>query len=146
MTTQYQSLVLKGIRDALNSARGSLEIPKVAVDELSTQKDSISVGIETGEGSKERIADCTGTAFSGSLRVSLVYRAMQSVSGMDDLTYTTLLDNCYQYLRVNYKSISGTNWFIDGITQPEGAVLSQVYQGGVKDFKTIILVEYERSA
>lgn len=145
MTTKYQSVVLKGIRDALNSVKATLEIPKVSVDELSTQKDSISVGIETGEGSKERIADCTGTAYSGTLRVSLVYRAMQSVSGMDDLNYMTLLDNCYQYLRANYKSISGTGWFLDGITQPEGAVLSQVYQGGVKDFKTIILVEYERS-
>lgn len=145
MTAKYQSLVLKGIRDALNSARVSLEIPKVSIDELSTQKDSISVGIETGSGSQERVADCTGTAYSGTLRVSLVYRAMQSVSGMDDIEYATLLDNCYQYLRTNYKSISGSTWFIDGITQPEGAVLSQVYQGGVKDFKTIILVEYERS-
>lgn len=145
MTTKYQSLVLKGIRDALNSARSVLEIPKVMVDELSTEKDSISVGIEAGTNSIEKLADCTGTAMAGTIAVSVVYRVMQLAVGIEDLTYTTLLDNCYNYLRTNYKSISGTNWFIDSVSQTEGAVLSSVYQGGTKDFKTVIVINYERS-
>lgn len=144
MTSLYQSMVLNAVKDALNSVRETLELPLVRVDELNTQGDSASVGIEEGSGSIERLSDCTGTAMHGVLRISLVYRVMQSVVGSDDLKYATILDNAYQYLRQNYKSIDLTNAFIDSVSQPSGAVLSAIYQGGVKDFKTIIVVEYER--
>lgn len=145
MANKYQSLIVEKIRDYLNSNKTVLGIPKIAIDELSTQRDSISMGIESGEGSIERIADCTGTAYAGVLRISFVYRVMQSVSGNDDLTYITLLDNLYNFLRMNYKSVSINNAFIDSVSQNQGAVLSQVYQGGVKDYKTMINVTYERS-
>lgn len=145
MANKYQSLIVEKIRDYLNANKTVLGIPKIAIDELSTQRDSISMGIESGEGSIERIADCTGTAYAGVLRISFVYRVMQSVSGNDDLTYITLLDNLYNFLRMNYKSISINNAFIDSVSQNQGAVLSQVYQGGVKDYKTMVNVTYERS-
>lgn len=145
MANKYQSLIVEKIRDYLNSNKTVLGIPKIAIDELSTQRDSISMGIESGEGSIERIADCTGTAYAGVLRISFVYRVMQSVSGNDDLTYITLLDNLYNFLRLNYKSVSINNAFIDSVSQNQGAVLSQVYQGGVKDYKTMVNVTYERS-
>lgn len=145
MANKYQSLIVEKIRDYLNANKTVLGIPKIAIDELSTQRDSISMGIESGEGSIERIADCTGTAYAGVLRISFVYRVMQSVSGNDDLTYITLLDNLYNFLRMNYKSVSIDNAFIDSISQNQGAVLSQVYQGGVKDYKTMVNVTYERS-
>lgn len=145
MANKYQSLIVEKIRDYLNANKTVLGIPKIAIDELSTQRDSISMGIESGEGSIERIADCTGTAYAGVLRISFVYRVMQSVNGNDDLTYITLLDNLYNFLRMNYKSISINNAFIDSVSQNQGAVLSQVYQGGVKDYKTMVNVTYERS-
>lgn len=145
MANKYQSLIVEKIRDYLNANKTVLGIPKIAIDELSTQRDSISMGIESGEGSIERIADCTGTAYAGVLRISFVYRVMQSVSGNDDLTYITLLDNLYNFLRMNYKSVSINNAFIDSVSQNQGAVLSQVYQGGVKDYKTMVNVTYERS-
>lgn len=145
MANKYQSLIVEKIRDYLNANKTVLGIPKIAIDELSTQRDSISMGIESGEGSIERIADCTGTAYAGVLRISFVYRVMQSVSGNDDLTYITLLDNLYNFLRINYKSVSINNAFIDSVSQNQGAVLSQVYQGGVKDYKTMVNVTYERS-
>ena len=145
MANKYQSLIVEKIRDYLNANKTVLGIPKIAIDELSTQRDSISMGIESGEGSIERIADCTGTAYAGVLRISFVYRVMQSVSGNDDLTYTTLLDNLYNFLRMHYKSVSINNAFIDSVSQNQGAVLSQVYQGGVKDYKTMVNVTYERS-
>lgn len=145
MANKYQSLILEKIRDYLNANKTALEIPKITIDELSTQKDSLSMGIENGAGSTEQIADCTGTAIAGTIQVSFVYRVMQTMSGNEDMTYTTLLDNIFNFLRTNYKSISINNAFIDSVSQNQGAVLSQVYQGGVKDYKTIIIVTYERS-
>lgn len=145
MANKYQSLVLESLCTALNSASATIGIPKVKIDELSTQKDSISMGIEAGTSSVEVASDCTGTSMHGTLRISIVYRVMQSVEGNDDLGYCTLLDSVYHYLRKSYKSISISGAFIDNVTQPEGSVLSHVYQGGVKDYKTVVAVEYERS-
>lgn len=140
-----QTDVIRGIISFLNDNATLLELPVVKFDELSTSKDSMCLTTTKDILPQEKVADVTGTAFRGTLYLSLTYRVMSSKVGMKDLDYAKVLDNAYEYLRQNYKSIEDEFFFIDNISQKSGGVLETVYSGGVKDFNSVFIVTYERS-
>lgn len=140
-----QTDVIRGIISFLNDNATLLELPVVKFDELSTSKDSMCLTTTKDMLPQEKVADVTGTALRGTLYLSLTYRVMSSKVGMKDLDYAKVLDNAYEYLRQNYKSIEDEFFFIDNITQKSGGVLETVYSGGVKDFNSVFIVTYERS-
>ena len=140
-----QTDVISGIVDFLNQNSELLNLPVVKFDELSTSKDSMCLTTTKDMQPQEKVADVTGTAFRGTIYLSLTYRVMSSKVGMKDLDYAKVLDNAFEYLRQNYKSIEGEFFFIDNLTQKSGGVLETVYSGGVKDFNCTFIVAYERS-
>lgn len=138
--------VIRGILSFLNANKSELNIPNIKFDELSTSKDSMCLATTEGSTPIETIADVTGTAFRGKLELNLIYRVMLSRDGSKDLDYIGVVDNVLDYLKKNYKSIEDNFFFIDNLTEKSRCTLETVYSGGVKDFKGIFVVSYERSA
>lgn len=119
-------------------------IPRCLFDELSVNKDSICI-TTVGDGNPvEKIADVTGKWLSGVLRLRLTYRIMSSSIGNDDVKFIGVVDDLYNNVRLNYRSIRGDNFYVDKVSQVSGAKLDAVYSGGVKDFCGIFEINYER--
>lgn len=138
-----QADIIKSVIDYLNTEYPK-SIPKISFDELSTSKDSIC--ITTSEDSKpiEKVADVTGKWLSGVVNISIVYRAMLVTNGLNDLSYIKVIDDIYNFVKSNYKSIKNNDFYIDSVSQVSGGLLDVIYQGGVKDFKGIVKLSYER--
>jgi hypothetical protein len=141
-----QVSVIRGILSFLNTHRNELGIPSIKFDELSTSKDSMCLATTEGSTPVETVADVTGTAFRGKVELNLIYRVMLSRDGTKDLDYIGVVDSILDYLKKNYKSIEDEFFFIDNLTEKSRCTLETVYSGGVKDFKGIFVVNYERSA
>ena len=137
--------VIRGILSFLNTNKAELGIPNIKFDELSTSKDSMCLATTEGSTPVETIADVTGTAYKGKLELNLIYRVMLSRDGSKDLDYIGVVDNILDYLKRNYKSIEDNFFFIDNLTEKSRCTLETVYSGGVKDFKCVFVVNYERS-
>lgn len=140
-----QANVIRGILSFLNTNRQYLGIPNIKFDELSTSKDSMCLATTEGSTPVENIADVTGTAFRGKIELNLIYRVMLSRDGSNDLNYIGVVDSILDYLKKNYKSIEDNFFFIDNLTEKSRCTLETVYSGGVKDFKCVFVVNYERS-
>lgn len=137
--------VIRGILSFLNTNSHYLGIPTIKFDELSTSKDSMCLATTEGSTPVETIADVTGTAYKGKIELNLIYRVMLSRDGAKDLDYIGVVDNVLDYLKKNYKSIEDNFFFIDNLTEKSRCTLETVYSGGVKDFKCVFVVNYERS-
>lgn len=137
--------VIRGILSFLNTNKSELGIPSIKFDELSTSKDSMCLATTEGSTPVESIADVTGTAFRGKIELNLIYRVMLSRDGSKDLDYIGVVDSILDYLKKNYKSIEDSFFFIDNLTEKSRCTLETVYSGGVKDFKCVFIVNYERS-
>lgn len=138
--------VIRGILSFLNTHKDELGIPNIKFDELSTSKDSMCLATTEGSTPVEAIADVTGTAYKGKIELNLIYRVMLSRDGSKDLDYIGVVDSILDYLKRNYKSIEDEFFFIDNLTEKSRCTLETVYSGGVKDFKCVFVVNYERSA
>ena len=78
------------------------------------------------------------------MRLSIVFRMMKSSSGMQDLDAISVVDSLYSYIKNVYKSVNSDIFYIDKVSQISGAKLDTVYQSGVKDFRGIFELSYER--
>lgn len=144
MLSKGQADVIKSIVDYINTNYKNATIPKVLFDELSTSKDSICITTAEDTTPSEKMADVCGGWLRGVVDISLTYRKMLLDKGNKDLEVIKQLDDIYDFIRKNYKSIETDDCFIEQVTQKSGAKLDAVYQGGVKDFKGIISIVYER--
>lgn len=146
-----QAAIIKDIVDYINTNikdTDDLKLPELKVDELSVRNDSICITTTGDTVPTEKLADVTGLYVTGSLTLSVVYRKMLVNKGNDDLKITNELDTIIDFIsqRKNYKNIlnDDLNYFVSKITVKQMSRLDKVFDGGVKDFKGIIVVEYER--
>lgn len=144
MANVYQSFILDGLINFLNANAETLSIPNIEAESLSTGQDSIALSVVSGDGSTERLSDVTGTAYTGTLNITVRYRIMQSVFGDNDLQYEDTLNSVYQFLRENRSSITYANAFIDAVEQTTCGHIASVYSGGVKDYEMKLKITYER--
>lgn len=144
MLNKGQARVLQTLIDYINDNYKPENKRKLLFDELSTSKDSICLATSTDSAPTEKLADVTGNYYAGTLTVNIVLRIMKNAKGIDDLTAISECDDLYSFILSNYKNITADDFYIDKITQLSGAKLDSVYSGGVKDYKGIFTISYER--
>lgn len=144
MLNDGQSVVTRNIIAFMNENFEFNGKYRLDFDKLSTSKDSMCLTTTKDSAPVEKPADVTGGYVSGTLRLGIVLRVMKVQSGMQDLDYIKICDALYQFLKSNYRSIKNDEFYIDKVSQISGAKLDAVYQGGVKDFRGIFEVTYER--
>jgi hypothetical protein len=147
MFSSAQSGIIKLVVDFINenfSKETGVEIPNITFDELSVDEDSICLSSVKDNPNTEKLADCTGKYYSGVLPLSIIYRVMQSVDGIDDLNYIDIIDTLVFYLRNNKDRLETDNFYVESISQLQGGKLDTVYDGNVKDFRGMFQINYER--
>lgn len=144
MLNSGQTLVINSLIDYINSNYKFPGKYKLLFDELFTNKDSICITTVTDSTPNEKLADVTGGYVVGTIRLSIVFRMMKSSSGIQDLDAISIVDSLYSYIKSVYKSVNSDIFYIDKVSQISGAKLDTVYPGGVKDFRGIFELSYER--
>ena len=146
MLNKGQSMVVNALIDYINDNYQFEGKYRLAFDELQTSKNSICLTTSSETAPYEKIADVTGTAYTGTVTLAIVYRVMKTEKGIQDLEHIGVVDSLYDFIKANYKSVKSEDFFIDKITQNSGGKLDATYSGGIKDFRGIFTLNYERMA
>lgn len=144
MLSSNQSKIITDLIDYINKSYNARDIPNIVFDELSVKKDSICISTYQDSSPVEKVSDVIGSYVTGTLTLNIVYRVMSITSGNSDLDFIAIVDDIYNFIMSNYKLLQGDNYYIDKVSQISGAKLDTVYSGGVKDFRGIFEISYER--
>lgn len=112
-------------------------------DELGLDKDSISLSLGVDDVPDEAFADVTGTAYVGTIKLEVYYRAVSKVKGKDDLKSMELLQSIVDYILYTY-NFNQDGMFIINKKCTVSPRLLKVYNGNIRDFITKLNIEYER--
>lgn len=143
MLSEGQAKVIKALVDYVNQHYRFEGKYKLAFDELSTSRDSICI-TTTGDSVPYEKPDVTGTYMHGTVDLAIVLRRMKTNSSDSDLECISEVDNLYKYIKSIYKEIDSNTFFIDWVALISGAKLDVAYAGGIKDYRGIFTLTYER--
>lgn len=143
MLSDGQAKVIKALVDYVNKHYKFKGKYKLAFDELSTSRDSICV-TTTGDSIPYEKPDVTGTYVSGTVDLAIVLRRMKTSSSETDLDCISEVDDLYKYIKSIYKEINSNTFFVDWVSLVSGAKLDVAYAGGIKDYRGIFTLTYER--
>lgn len=143
MLSDGQAKVIKALVDYVNKNYKFKGKYKLAFDELSTSRDSICV-TTTGDSIPYERPDVTGTYMSGTVDLAIVLRRMKTSSSETDLDCISEVDDLYKYIKSIYKEINSNTFFVDWVSLVSGAKLDVAYAGGIKDYRGIFTLTYER--
>lgn len=136
------------IKDLISYLRENYTFPtdvKLDFNMLNTGKTCMCLALNEDNKVIEKVADVTGTAMSGTIILDVVYRTMALTNGLSDLDMTEVIDSLIDFIKLNYRENVGvTGFFVESIKCDSRGVLSKVYQGGVRDYKGIFTLKYER--
>lgn len=144
MLNDGQTLVIRSLIDYINKNYKFNDKFKVTFDSLQTNRDSVCLTTTVDSTPVEKPADVTGDYLSGTLRLAIIYRLMQVPNESKDLEAINAVDDLYRFIKSKYKEIKGETFFIDKVSQISGAKLDTVYAGGIKDYRGILELNYER--
>lgn len=143
MLSDGQAKVIKALVDYVNKHYKFKGRYRLTFDELSTSRDSICV-TTTGDSIPYEKPDVTGTYVSGTVDLAIVLRRMKTSSSETDLDCISEVDDLYKYIKSIYKEINSNTFFVDWVSLVSGAKLDVAYAGGIKDYRGIFTLTYER--
>lgn len=118
---------------------------KMKFDELKQDKESICLTTSDESVITEREIDVTGSFIEQSITFSIIYRVVgSSIRGNTNLSSIAFLDDIVFDLKSTFYSIGLQNALITEVNQSKGSFLDIIYDGGIKDFKTVVEVKYIR--
>lgn len=136
------------VKDLISYLRDNYTFPtgvKLDFNMLNTSKSCMCLALNNDNTITEKVSDVTGLYVTGTIVFDVVYRTMALTNGTSDLDATEVIDNLIDFIKLNYKQNVGVNgFFVEKITCNSSGVLSRVYQGGVRDYKGIFTLTYER--
>lgn len=144
MLNNGQSFILRSLLDYLNDNYTFEGSYKLKFDELSTSKDSICLTTSGDSTPVEKVSDVTGRYLSGTIRIAIVYRMMKASTGSQDLDAISIIDSLFSFIRSSYKLLMSDKFYITNVSQISGGKLDTAYATGVKDFRGIFELSYER--
>lgn len=139
------SNVLKHVIKDFNTKYEKVLKMKMKFDELSVRDSSLCLTTSVDSDINEKLCDVTGNYMGVSMNLTLIYRVCSTrTNSSEHLNYISTLDDIYEKLKSVFTGIKLDNAYVDSVSLLHGAKLDMTYDGGIKDFKLMFSVYYER--